>query len=224
MIVAALALCASAGGASAQPSAATPPPTSTAPAPQPTGRPQWQTLPDGDALRAFYPPRALELNSAGSATITCTATANGSLADCRVASETPEDIGFGEAALRLSAQFRMQPTTTTGAPVAGMVLRIPIRFRLPDSQEPIDIAALCYAMAAQAIDQEFHNTVARNAMIYWSSVHARLMLSANARPSQIEAAQARARVADISAPGYQRFRTACFTLPTANFPYGDREP
>lgn len=47
-------------------------------------------------------------------------------------SETPPDYGFGQAALRLSQTFQMQPKIADGTPVAGGTVRIPIVFRVPE--------------------------------------------------------------------------------------------
>jgi periplasmic protein TonB len=47
-----------------------------------------------------------------------------------VAGETPEDHGFGEAALKMSRLLRMKPMTRDGVAVSGGVIHIPIRFAL----------------------------------------------------------------------------------------------
>lgn len=67
----------------------------------------------------------------GRATISCTVNARGGLDGCNIISEDPSDMGFGDAAMRMSKLFRMRPKTTDGQPVDGGTVRIPLRFVLP---------------------------------------------------------------------------------------------
>ena len=67
----------------------------------------------------------------GRATISCTVNARGALDGCSIVSEDPADMGFGDAAMRMSKLFRMRPKTTDGQPVDGGTVRIPLRFVLP---------------------------------------------------------------------------------------------
>jgi protein TonB len=112
------------------------PPVIAAPAPPPPHvsiitRPDWTQRPNADDLARYYPERAQRTETAGRATISCTVTAKGTLSNCSVVSEDPADMGFGDAAMKMSKLFKMRPKTQDGAPVEGGQVQIPIRFQLP---------------------------------------------------------------------------------------------
>lgn len=74
----------------------------------------------------YYPAKALNARvSGGKAVLDCFVDAEGWLRDCKVASEEPQDYGFGDAALHIALLFHMK---------AGFCARteIPIRFKLPE--------------------------------------------------------------------------------------------
>lgn len=107
------------------------PPPPEPPRPSVITQPDWVRRPTGEDLARYYPDRAQRMNIEGRASIACTVNARGTLDACSVASESPADAGFGDAALRMSKLFKMRPMTKDGAPVDGGKITIPIVFQLP---------------------------------------------------------------------------------------------
>jgi protein TonB len=92
--------------------------------------PKWLSQPDADAMSRYYPGPAASAGIEGRASISCTVTVRGTLANCAVVSESPGGQGFGRSALRLAQYFRMSPKTVDGQPVEGARVTVPIRFRM----------------------------------------------------------------------------------------------
>jgi TonB family protein len=106
-----------------------------APPPHIIQKPDWVRRPTAENVKAIYPADALRQRMEGSALIACRVSLAGSLEGCKVVNEAPAGQAFGKAALDLTPMFQMRPQLVDGKPVAGGVVRIPIRFKAPAPRE-----------------------------------------------------------------------------------------
>ncbi len=89
--------------------------------------PTWMIKPRGEDLARVYPTAAWKAKVTGKVLMSCIADEDGYLADCVVQDENPKGMGFGNAALEISAYMRMVPATNYGVPVRSAV-NMPITF------------------------------------------------------------------------------------------------
>ncbi len=100
-------------------------------------KPEWKTLPELTDFDAVFPKAAKAAKvREGRGVLDCEVAVGGALVGCRLAGETPEGLGFGEAALKLSAHFALNPWTSDGRPVDGARIRLPIHFIDADAPAP----------------------------------------------------------------------------------------
>lgn len=81
---------------------------------------RWKTPPAG----AEIPQRALEDGVSGTATVSCTATAQGVVDNCQIESESPEGYSFGQAAAQYVQSGILEPSVD-GQPIGPFRVRIP---------------------------------------------------------------------------------------------------
>ncbi len=108
------------------PVAVDPPPAP--PSPVLTGM-VWLQRPSSQDFNRYYPSRAMEREQEGRVMLDCLVSADGRIA-CTVVSEDPTGWGFGEAAIRISRNFRAAAQTSDGRATTGGRTRVPITFRL----------------------------------------------------------------------------------------------
>ena len=95
-------------------------------------RPVWRYAPSARRLATIYPERALEDGREGEASVHCTVRSSGAL-DCIGVSETPANVGFGDAALRATHMFRHAVQRADGSDATGSPVNLRVVFRMADN-------------------------------------------------------------------------------------------
>jgi hypothetical protein len=90
--------------------------------------PQWTEMPTADQMSDFYPKLAWALSLTGQVKVICQQTPSGALEHCLAASERPNGLGFGKAAVLLSAYFRAKPDQSADE------VQFTINFRMPPAE------------------------------------------------------------------------------------------
>ena len=148
--------------------------------------PDWLRKPDGTALMRYYPEAAQRKNLPGRAVFECQVVADGSLTGCKVIEESPPGEGFGDAALKLAALFRMRPMTRNGVPVDGGTIRVPIRFQLGNQLDTMSAELSCYGQAAALAEREPGSVEAWTAVTFYSAQVAVQTAMAKSTPTTLE--------------------------------------
>jgi protein TonB len=90
----------------------------------------WAAAPTGEDYIETYPERAWRRHMSGRVMLSCMIDNAGRFSRCQVVSETPEDLGFGAAALRLAPKFRLAPARSDQS-IAGRHFQFAIDFQMP---------------------------------------------------------------------------------------------
>lgn len=100
-------------------------------------KPDWIVRIDPEKVVALYPIKAADAGvRKGVGVADCLVAPDGKLTDCKIARETPADMGFGPAAVLVAGVMQMDPWTPQGRPVAGARIKLPIEFSLAPEPEP----------------------------------------------------------------------------------------
>jgi TonB family protein len=116
--------------------------------------PQWAEQPDAATLAVAQPRIAAVLGLNGLARLTCKVAASGELTDCGLDEEAPAGLGFGQAALKVTPAYRLNPIQLS-AGAAGR--RTTVRVGFPALAQPAAFhvkpgPAVAVALARQVAD------------------------------------------------------------------------
>jgi TonB family protein len=99
--------------------------------------PQWIRQIDPAKIVALFPAAAADKGVAsGVGVADCLVAPDGALTDCKVARESPEGLGFGEAAVAVAGITQMNPWSPDGRPSHGVRVKLPINFSLAAEAAP----------------------------------------------------------------------------------------
>jgi TonB family protein len=193
------------------------PPAAVAPPPRASviTSPDWLRKPTGADLAQFYPKAAADAHIEGRAILRCQVAATGELADCTTSNEEPLGQGFGDAALKLAAYFKMRPMTKDGLPVSGGKINIPIRFMLPKQDPPTpsaEVALRCYGYAAAEAERNPDSPTAQVGVFAFGFLIQARLIPEHARPSevaQVLAAQRSIAAGKLQDPKFKGERDEC---------------
>lgn len=92
-------------------------------------RPRWVSTLTAEGMAIIYPEAAIKAKVlAGQGAATCVITAEGRLANCEAARETPAGLDFGAAAVKAASAMRMNPWTKEGDTLEGLKVTVPFQF------------------------------------------------------------------------------------------------
>jgi len=127
--------------------------------------PVWVKAPTFEAVERAYPETAGGAD--GFAVAHCRVRDDGRLSACRVASESPRKQGFGAAAVKLAADFRVQPGILARAPskAESVEVEVPIRFAPPGAARTVNAPTWLQGFDTQAAPKIFPPEAAAKGLI-----------------------------------------------------------
>jgi TonB family protein len=85
-----------------------------------------------DEIREAFPKQALAAGEkAGHVKLTCDIAPDGRLVNCMALGESPQNLGFAQAAIGLAAKYRVHTWTRAGRPLPSTRVTLPINFVAP---------------------------------------------------------------------------------------------
>jgi protein TonB len=90
--------------------------------------PHWRRRPSGDDMARAYPDHAFGKQVRGSVALLCEVGPDGKLAACAVSQEDPTGFGFGDATLKISKAYQIEPQLADGSQAAGRKVVVRVRW------------------------------------------------------------------------------------------------
>lgn len=116
--------------------------------------PVWAQAPTFEAVERAYP--ASGGGATGFAVAHCRVGGDGGLSACRAATEEPRNQGFGAAAVKLAAEFRVRPEIMARAPKGEPIeVEVPIRFAPPGAARTVNAPTWLQGFDPQAAPKLF---------------------------------------------------------------------
>lgn len=93
----------------------------------------WIRRPTSADWAAYYPATAWSFRGTAQVTLSCKVTRSNRVQYCRVVGEKPRGFGLGQAAVAMSAKFRVRPVQVNGQARYDLRVRIPLVLAAPRS-------------------------------------------------------------------------------------------
>lgn len=95
----------------------------------------WTDIPDEARTAKLYPAEAMKQGvKVGTGRTRCTVAPAGGLVDCKVVSESPENMGFATAVVATASMMRMTLWGEDGLPTGGATVTLPMQIHQPEPE------------------------------------------------------------------------------------------